>query len=204
MRRHSIAAVLVLVLGLAFAGIASANPWPDYNALGGTFPLDVQATQTATGWDYTVTVDPGAEKVGWGIKAFVVYPTNVTTQASQSWSGYDGGNTIGWTNTNGSWELNKYPGAPTDTSAAFGWQTGSNLLMSGSSATFHAINLPAGYANWTQHYVVHVQPPNGAQTYWASQDGGGGGELTPEPGSLVLLSLGLGAAFGAIRRRRAS
>ncbi len=204
MRRHFFAAVLVLGLIAIVAGAASADPWPSWGAVTGDFGLSVSSTQTSQGYDYTVQVDPSNKYPGWGIKAFVVYVEGVTTQYSQGSNAYNGGNTAGWTNTNGGWELNKYPG-PTGTTAAFGWLTGSDYLMSGSSAVFHAI-LPAGFENYTQHFVVHAAPPDGGNTFWTN-----GGEdwedpdiRTPEPGSLALLALGLGAVTGVIRKRRSS
>ena len=202
MRRRFFAAVLVLVGVVALAGAASANPWPDWNAVTGTFPVDITKTAVGTGYDYAITVDPHGDDPGWAIKAFVVYVTNVTTQEANGWKGYDIG-TSTWTDTNGGWEQDKYT---TDPSAAFGWQTGgpAGYLFSGDSGIFHARNLPAGYLEWGKpHYAVHVVPPNGAQTFWSEAVPPSGGR-TPEPGSLLLLSTGLATAVGFIRRRRSA
>ncbi len=199
MRRCVFAIVLVVGLGLALAGTASADPWPDWSATNNPFSFTVTAVQTATGYDYTVNVDPTNLYPGWGIKAFVVYFDNVTTQLDQASTAYDGGNTAGWDNLNGGWEKDKYPG-PAGTTAAIGWQTGSptGYVFSGSSATFHAIDLPDGFENFSLHYAVHVVPTEG-DTYWSN----GGNSVVPEPGSLLLLGLGLGAV-GAFRRRHST
>lgn len=201
MRRLSITAVLVLGIVVVCAGVASANPWPDWSAVGGTFSFTAQPTQTATGWDYTVNVDPTNAFPGWGIKAFVVYVDDVTTQPTDKYA-YDGGNTAGFEGLNGGWEADKFPG-PKGTTAAFGWQTGSNNLMSGHSAVFHAVNLPSGFQNFSQHFVVHAVPPGGANTFWTN-GGTPPPPPVPEPGTLALLALGLGTVTGVVRRRKSA
>ncbi len=207
MRKHLFATAFVLGLIVVVAGAASANPWPDWNATTGGLGFSVSPVQTSTGWDYTVTVDPADANPEWGIKAFVVYYDGIdpANQQAQGWHGYDGGNTAGWTDTNGGWELNKYPG-PSDTTAALGWQgTGpSSYVMSGSSAVFHAVNLPAGFADFSQHFVVHAANPETGVTYWSNSEGPRPPKETPEPATLALLTVGLGAVTGVIRRRKSS
>ncbi len=190
---------VLLTLGLLVVVAGSALAVPDQNALTGTFPVKVVATTTSTGWDYVVTVDPDHAYPGWGIKGFGVYAGNVTHQESNSWKGFDGGGPANWKN-DGNWH-------GSGTTARFGWDVGNPALMSGSTGTFHAVSLPVGFANWSQIFGVHVVPANG-NTYWsqAKYDNGGGGppQETPEPTSLMLLTLGGGAIFGAIKRRKSS
>jgi len=183
--------VFMAVLLLAAVVPAAANPWPDLNAAGDWNFFTVTVTEQGTSgiFDFVVSVDPSNQQPGWGIKAFVPYVDGITTQPySQSSHGYNAGNTAGWTNMNGGWEIGKIPGHSND-SAAFGWQTGSNLLMSGETATFSA-NLGTDAVNWEKFFVVHVQPPNGAQTFWASGSTTDSGRV-PEPGSLALIGTSL-------------
>ena len=197
----------LLLLGLlAAAGTANAA-WPNWNTITATFPCNVKVTQTSGGWDYQVSVDPKNEYPGYGIKAFAVYASDLTTEKSNGWKSYNGGNTMGW-GTDGGWERNKYPG-PKKTTAAFGW-TGCYDLYGGHSAVFHAVSLPSGFANWDQHFAVWVQPASKGystrcdNSFWAKaqEEPGRPPEETPEPGSLALLTLGGGAVFGAIKRRK--
>ncbi len=146
----------MLLVGLLVGAGAANAAWPSWNTVNGTFDCSVKVTQTSTGWDYKVTVDPKDEYAGYGIKAFAVYTSDITKQKTGGWKGYNGGNTMSW-GTDGGWERNKYPG-PKKTTAAFGW-TGSYLLYSGNYAIFHAVNLPTGFENWDQHFAVWVQPP---------------------------------------------
>jgi len=213
MHRRLLAVLLAFGLVAALAGAASAATWPvewpPWNEVTGTFPCTVSSVQTSTGWDYTVNIDPAHAYPGWGIQAFAVYADSITTQESNGWGAYDGGKPAAWT-YDGGWKVDKYPGLA-GTTAAFGWVTWTGAFVySGSSASFHAINLPDGFANWGQHFGVLVKPPDTGITalcdnsFWAPAEGGGPPQETPEPGSLVLLTLGAGAMLGGLKRRKPS
>ena len=224
MHRQLLVVVLSLGLLMAVVGAASATTtvdgwphhWPNWSDVNGTFSCTVDVTQTSTGWDYTVHVDPANAYPGWGIQAFAVYASNITTQEQNFWGGYDGGEPANWTK-DGGWVQDRYPGSP-GTTAAFGWVTWDEpglgnpgaFVYSGNSATFHAINLPQGFQNWDLHFAVNVWPAattSGVSrcndSFWAPVQQGGPPQETPEPGSLALLMLGAGAVFGVLKQRKA-
>lgn len=199
-------ALAVLALGLLLCSIGPAAAWPDWNAVGSWPFFTVTTTQDGGDPDifhYLVTVDPVSQQAGWAIKAFVPYPTDIATQPfSQGSKDYDAGNTANWDNLNGGWEIGKFDQS-SDDNAAFGWQTGSpnTYLFSGSSATFNA-DLGAAASGWDQtHFAVHVVPPGGQDTFWATN----GGPVIPEPSSLALIcsgALSLGSWAWLTKRRR--
>ncbi len=206
--------VVLFVLGLMIiiisAAVASADPWPNWNSVNGTFSCTVAKTQTSAGWDYTVNVDPDHTYAGWAVEAFAVYASGVTHQKSNSWKGYNGGNTVGW-GAGAGWERNEYPGAR-GTTAAFGWSTTSRPVYSGSTAVFRATSLPVGFDQWNQHFAVLAEAPRSygqihtncvQTTFWAPTqlEERKPPSETPEPASLSLLTLGAGAVFGALKRR---
>ena len=219
MNRHLLVLLLVLGLFAVAAGAASATTvldgwphhWPNWSDVTGSFPCKMTVAQTATGWDYTLTVDPDRVNPGWAIQAFAVYANNITTPKYNGWANYDGGNSMGWSH-DGGMVLDRYPG-PTGTTAAFGWVTWNGpayYIQSGNSAVFHATNLPAGFQDWGLNFAVCVQPENSAPVsgdcdgeFWAQVPWEGRPpQDTPEPGSLALLTLGAGAVFGVLKRRK--
>jgi hypothetical protein len=198
-----VAAVALLLLALIGPVSASPDPWPNWNAAApNSFPFTVAGPSmpfAGGSTSFAVSVDPGNVAPGWAIKAFVVYVDGLTAQLPQHSTAYDAGNTAGWTLLNGGWEKNKYPG-PVNTTAAFGWETGgpSEYLYSGSGAAFNAESLPRFDSI---HYAVHAVNPGGTLTFWATE-GGGPPQFVPEPGSLLFLVSGMGAALAAFRRRK--
>jgi hypothetical protein len=186
--------LLVVVGGMLLAATTpvAANPWPDLNAVGDWSYFSVTMTEQGnTGiYDITLSVDPLNLQPGWSVKAFVPYMNGITTQPySQSSHAYSEGTSVGWNNLNGGWEIGKVNGEAD--SAAFGWQAGgAGNLYSGQTATFTA-DLGTDAVNWTKYFVVHVVPPGGQNTFWASGSGTDGGGRVPEPGSLALIGSGL-------------
>jgi hypothetical protein len=217
MNRHLLVVLVVLGLVSVLAGAAHATTvvdgwphhWPDWSQVTGTFSAKVTVSQTATGWDYTLSVDPTHIYPGWGVQAFAVYANNIPHNKYNGWAGYDGGNSMNWSHDGGV-VVDRYPG-PAGGTAAFGWVTWNGpayYIYSGNSATFHSINLPEGWQDWGLHFAVAVRPataPIGAECdgdYWAPvPHDGGPPQETPEPGSLALLTLGAGAIFGTLKRR---
>ncbi len=207
MNRHLLVVFLMLGLLALMAGAANAltpvldgwpHHWPNWSDVNGTFSSKVSVTQTATGWDYTLNVDPTNLYPGWGVQAFAVYFNNIATPKYNGWANYDGGNSPGWSH-DGGWVMDRYPG-PANTTGVIGWVTWNGpayYLYSGNTAVFHAINMPTGFQDWGLHFAVSVVPtgaPVGASCdgeYWAPVPWDGGPpQDTPEPGSLALLTLG--------------
>jgi hypothetical protein len=183
-------------------GPVAADPWPSWDASGYWPYYTVSISQDGSDpniWVYTVSVDPLSLQPGWAIKAFVPFASGISGYGvDQGWTGYDGGNTAGWTNLNGGWEWGKLDPNDRYSNAAFGWQTGSGYIYSGQTATFYA-NLGTAPTGWDlSRTSVHVVSPEGGTTFWATN--------VPEPSSLALLGVGIAAAasWTGLRKKRRS
>jgi PEP-CTERM motif len=202
MSRHLFAVIAVLVVIAALAGTASANPWPNYSSSGSnTFPFSVTTTPVSGGFNYDVTLNGDA---GDTLREFIVYYGGISTASppAEGWTGYDGGNTAGFTSLNGGWEWGRM-GTPD--SAALGWKISSASEVVSAAATsiytFRVRNLPSDFVG-TPNFVVHYGDGTTGNTFFARGDRNP--SETPEPGSLALLGLGLATGVGVIRRRKKS
>lgn len=200
MSRLLLAAVLVLGLLLAISSIACANPWPNYSSSGAqTYPFSVSTTAVSGGYDYDLTMSGSPADT---LREFIVYYSGVSTASPpvEHSTGYDGGNTAGFTSLNGGWE---YGNMGTPDSVALGWKiaNGGEVAPAG-NYQFRVRNLPTDFVG-TPHFVIHYGSAETGLTYYAQEDGRPPNE-TPEPGTIALLTLGLGAVTGVIRRRKSS
>jgi len=206
MRRTHWLVLVAVALMLVAAAAAWGDPWPNYASAGTGYPVFVQSSYDAGTdlWTYNVYVDPDYE-----LMAFIVYPTGLTPTMpltpAEGWTGYDAGNTAGWTNLNGAWEWD-----PGDTSAAFGWTAapGPSERLPGQgwtpTATFYAQDLPSGTYDL---FSVRVYDSLTGLAHYAQTGTVPPPSFVPEPGTLAA-SLALLAPGGIslmrwrFRRRR--
>jgi hypothetical protein len=199
--------LLALVMGLAILAMSSvaANPWPDSNALVDVPGLFTVVTSVSAGTTtYTVTLSADPNFSGYAIKAFVPYVGGLTSQPyTQSSTAYSAGTTSLFGSLNGGWEKDKLAGAPSGTSAAFGWQgSGPSTYLTAGNATTFSANLGSATGKEVI-YAVHVVTPTGL-TFWATSDQNDRVPRVPEPTSLWLLGTGMAGLISwmGIKRRR--
>lgn len=185
-----------LAVALIVAGLAQADPWPDYSShrdyVGYAEILPVNSSNTT--WEYYISIVSGASEPGHGsiigIKALAVYPNagNVE-EALSGWTGDSAYVRQNWDN-NGGWHTQE---------GAFGYLTGGQpyyITRGQTGELIGAAAFPTSYMPPEQRFLVHVVCSDD-YTYWARPT------IIPEPGGLLILASGIVPLVRlAVRRRQ--